>query len=87
MQLLPSPLIMLVDPSLEGNKLSIKVLSLVTSYLTPVFGECAFSFGLKNYERSGLDVLFYGQDFVDTMAILQSREDLSQEKIGEMMNQ
>lgn len=86
MQLLPSPLIMLVDPSLEGNKLSIKVLSLVTSYLTPVFGECAFSFGLKNYERSGLDVLFYGQDFVDTMAILQSREDLSQEKIGEMMN-
>lgn len=86
----------MIDPTMQNNKLSIKVsplyefsfaqiLSIVTSYLQPVFSECAFSFALKDYEKSGLDILFFGQDHYDTMAILQQREDVDQSKIGNLM--
>lgn len=58
--LLSSPLIMLIDPTMQGNRLSIKVLSLVTSNFVPVFAECPFSFALQDFEKTGLDVIFYG---------------------------
>lgn len=39
---MPFPLIMMVDPSLSDNKLSIKILNLVSSFLprNPIFCEC-----------------------------------------------
>lgn len=55
-----NPLLLLIDPTMEGNRLTIKVLTLVTSNYVPVFAECQFSFALQDYERSGLDVLFFG---------------------------
>lgn len=61
---------LLIDPTMQDNKLSIKVLTLVTSNFVPVFSECAFSFAMADFEKSGLDVLFYGQTHYDTMAIL-----------------
>jgi hypothetical protein len=42
--LIAFPLIMMVDPTLEGNKLSIKILNLVSSFLrsTPIFCELSY---------------------------------------------
>ena len=60
-------------------------MSLVTSNFVPVFADCGFSFDLQNFEKTGLDVIFYNQDHYDTMAILQQREDVSQNEIGALM--
>lgn len=62
---------LLIDPTMQGNRLSIKVLTLITSNFVPVFAECSFTFAMMDFEKSGLDVLFFGQDNYDTMAILQ----------------
>ena len=60
--LISFPLIMMVDPTLSENKLSIKILNLVSSFMTknPIFCELSYAFALDQYQRSGLDVLFYG---------------------------
>jgi len=65
-----NPLLLLIDPTMQNNRLSIKILSIVTASIVPVFAECAFSFATKDYEKSGLDILFFGQEHYDTMAIL-----------------
>jgi hypothetical protein len=39
-----------------------------------VFTECSFSFELDEFEKTGLDVIFFGQNHFDTMAILQQRK-------------
>lgn len=57
---------------------------MVTAQNVPVFAECAFSFATKDYEKSGLDVLFFGQEHYDTMAILQQREEIAQDKYQEL---
>ena len=45
-----------------------------------------YKFNLTNFEKSGLDVLFYGQDHFDTMAILDDkRETLTQATIGDLV--
>ena len=44
-----------------------------------------FKFNVTNYERSGLDVLFYGQDHFDTMAIIEDKKDMDIETIGQML--
>ena len=36
----------------------------------PIFCELSHAFTLDNYQRSGLDILFYGQEHFDTLAIL-----------------
>jgi len=52
------------------------------------FNELPYKFNLDNYDKTGLDVLFYGQDHYDTMAILDDeRRDISQENIGELLKQ
>lgn len=40
-----------------------------------VFSECPYSITLKEFEKTGLDVIFYGQDHCDTMAILMDKVD------------
>jgi hypothetical protein len=50
------------------------MLSLVTARKKIyVFGECPFSFSLSDFQKTGLDVLFFGQNHFDTMAILQPK--------------
>lgn len=76
---LPAPLLMLVDPTMQDNRMSIKVMSLVNSRPLTVFAECPFSFQVADFDKTGLDVIFFGQEHFDTMAILQQRKDVSQE--------
>lgn len=44
-----------------------------------------YKFNLNSFEKSGLDVLFYGQDHFDTMAILDDKREISQATIGDLM--
>jgi hypothetical protein len=44
-----------------------------------------YKFNLSNFEKSGLDVLFYGQEHFDTMAILDDKREISQATIGDLM--
>lgn len=44
-----------------------------------------YKFNLDNFERSGLDILFYGQEHFDTMAILDDKREISQATIGDLM--
>jgi hypothetical protein len=54
-------------------------MSLVNSRPLTVFAECPFSFQVADFDKTGLDVIFFGQEHFDTMAILQQRKDVSQE--------
>jgi hypothetical protein len=40
-----------------------------------------YKISLKEFEKTGLDVIFYGQDHFDTMAILQDKSDMDHEEI------
>lgn len=42
---------------------------------------------MKDFEKSGLDVVFYGQDHYDTMAILQQRDNITQDELGTLMKE
>lgn len=52
-----------------------------------VFSECPFSFELAEFEKTGLDIIFFGQNHFDTMAILQQREgrEIKQDQIGALI--
>lgn len=52
---------------------------------SPLFSELPFKFNLSNFEKTGLDVLFYGQEHFDTMSILDDKRDISQETIGDLV--
>jgi hypothetical protein len=43
----------------------------------PMLSEIPFKFNLNNFENSGLDVLFYGQEHFDTNLILEERREIS----------
>jgi hypothetical protein len=56
----------------------------------PIFCELSYAFALDQYQRTGLDVLFYGQEHFDTLAILSQRQGqledgMSEGKIGDLM--
>jgi hypothetical protein len=63
-----------------------QMLNLLTGFIesTIVFCECRFDFALSNFEKTGMDVLFYGQDYYDTLAILSKREDFKGD-VGDLM--
>ena len=52
----------------------------------PLFSEMPFRFNMTNFAQTGLDVLFYGQEFYDTMAIMDenSKRDINQDTIGDL---
>ena len=52
-----------------------------------VFAELPYKINLKEFEKTGLDVIFYGQDHVDTMAIMQDKTQPTQAKIRELMTE
>lgn len=56
----------------------------------PIFCELSYEFALDNYQRTGLDVLFYGQEHFDTLAILSQRpsedgQDGIEHRVGDLM--
>ena len=54
---------------------------------SPVFSEMPFKFCINNFDKTGLDVLFYGQEHFDTISILDDKRDISKDNIGEFMKQ
>ena len=38
-----------------------------------VFAEIPYQISLKEYEKTGLDVIFFGQEHVDTMSLMQEK--------------
>lgn len=65
----------------------LQVLSIQSFFLAEcaLFSELPYKFNLDSYDKTGLDVLFYGQDHYDTMAILDDKKDISQETIGDLL--
>lgn len=51
----------------------------------PMLSELPFKFNLENYERSGLDVLFYGQEYYDTNLITDGKRQIDQQTIGDLI--
>lgn len=49
-----------------------------------VFSECPFTMQIKEFEKTGLDVVFYGQDHYDTMAIMQNEKEIDYNSIPEL---
>lgn len=78
---------MLFDPELKNNKLDIKVLNLHSSFFheCPLFSEIPFKFNVNNFDKTGLDVIFYGQDHFDTMAVIEDKREMDTETIGQML--
>jgi hypothetical protein len=40
---------------------------------------------MDNYQKTGLDVLFYGQEHFDTLAILSMKEEMTNDKVSDLM--
>jgi len=38
-----------------------------------VFAECPYQISVKEFHKTGLDIIFYGQEHYDTMAIVSER--------------
>ena len=51
----------------------------------PIFCELSYKFAVDNYHKSGLDMLFYGQEHFDTLAILSMKEDMTNDKVSDLM--
>ena len=51
----------------------------------PIFCELSYKFALEDFHKTGLDVLFYGQEHYDTLAILSMKDDMSNEKVADLM--
>jgi translation initiation factor 3 subunit F len=54
------PLLMLVDPTMQDNRMSIKMMNIVYSQPINFFAECPFKFQVKDFEKTGLDLIFFG---------------------------
>ena len=46
-----------------------------------VFAELPYQISLKEYEKTGLDVIFFGQEHVDTMSLMQEKTQPDMNKI------
>ena len=51
-----------------------------------VFAEIPYQISLKEYEKTGLDVIFFGQEHVDTMSLMQEKVQPDQSKIKQLMS-
>ena len=50
-----------------------------------VFAECPYRISMQEFQMTGLDVIFYGQEHFDTMAIVSERNQPRQDEIGQKM--
>lgn len=83
---LDSPIVLLFDPKLNNDRLDIKVLNLHSPFFRecPVFSEMPFRFNVNDYDRTGLDLIFYGQEHYDTMAAIQNKTEYDDDTLGEL---
>jgi len=42
---------------------------------------------MQDFEKTGLDVIFYGQEHYDTMAIVSERQQPKQDEIGQLLTE
>lgn len=84
---LQQPIVMLFDPTLNGNKLDIKVLKMESLYLEdcPLFSELPYRFNIADFGQTGLDLIFFGQEYLDTMAINEDKRDISLETLNDLV--
>ena len=53
-----------------------------------MFNELAFTFQLNNFDTTGLDILFYGQEHCDAMTLSDKNDEaLTTESLNEMEKQ
>lgn len=52
-----------------------------------VFAECPYRIAMQDFEKTGLDVIFYGQEHYDTMAIVSERQQPKQDEIGQLLTE
>jgi hypothetical protein len=50
-----------------------------------VFAECPYQISMKEFHKTGLDMIFYGQEHYDTMAIVSERSQPKQDEIGQLL--
>jgi len=61
-------------------------MSIVNSNPVVVYAECPYTFQVSDYEKTGLDILFFGQEHCDTMSILQKKKEyISQGEVATTM--
>jgi hypothetical protein len=44
-----------------------------------------YRFNVNNYDKTGLDLIFYGQDHFDTMAVIQDKMEMEDQKLGGLL--
>jgi hypothetical protein len=61
-------MVMLVDPSLKNHKMQVKVLQMAHTFLEGMttFAEINTKFLVDNFNATGLDMVFFGQENFDT---------------------
>lgn len=52
-----------------------------------VFAECPYKISMQEFHKTGLDVIFYGQEHYDTMAIVSERNPPEQSQIRGLLNE
>lgn len=52
-----------------------------------MYAESPYQISMKEYHKTGLDVIFYGQEHYDTMAIVSERNQPKQDEIGQLLSQ
>jgi hypothetical protein len=55
----------------------------VSSFINknPIFCECNYSFAVKDYQKTGMDILFYGQQHNDTLAVVMKDKEGVHEQV------
>ena len=51
----------------------------------PIFSELPYKINVNNYDRTGLDLIFYGQDHYDTMAVIQDKMEMEDATLGGLL--
>ena len=76
-----------MNKSFDQFLFQIQVLNIQSFYLEecPLFSELPYKFNLENFGQTGLDMLFFGQEYSDTMAILQEKRDIDMDKLSEII--
>lgn len=51
----------------------------------PLFSELPYRFDISNFDQTGLDLIFFGQEYLDTMAINEDKRDISLETLNDLV--
>lgn len=83
--LLPSPVILMIDPRSSSAQMPLKVYYTANTFLSdiPMFCELQHSFEIENVDESGLDILNFGQHHAETLAMVA--ESIESKKAQELI--